>query len=114
MRIFPIMGISVVMGIKQTLVTWHSDTVPTQPLQARLNRVETGGVTMTHYHFRWSGSAQLDWERFNTPAEAEASAKQLLRHGETYMIEEHDRTCSRCRAARNLRVDPRRFSQAGT
>ncbi len=58
---------------------------------------------MTHYHIRWSGSVQLDWERFNTPAEAEASAKQLLRHGETYAIEEHNDTCSRCRAARNLK-----------
>jgi hypothetical protein len=107
MRIFP------VMGIKQTLVTWHRDTASTQPLQARLKPSKTGDVTMTHYHIRWSGSAQLDWERFNTPAEAEASAKQLLRHGETYMIEEHNRACSRCRATRNARTMRAIFSQAG-
>ena len=49
---------------------------------------------MTHYHIRWSGNVQLDWERFDTPAEAEAAAKQLLRHGETYTIEEHNDTVS--------------------
>ena len=67
---------------------------------------------MTHYHIRWSGNVPLDWERFNTPAEAEASANQLLRYGETYTIEEHNDPCPRCRAASNVRSMRSTFSQA--
>ena len=48
-----------------------------------------------HYHIRWSNGA-LDWEPFNTRAEAEASARQLMRFGESYTIEEFDGTCPRC------------------
>jgi hypothetical protein len=55
-----------------------------------------------HYHIRWSGKATLDWERFSTREEAEASAKQLLLQGETYTIEEYDDACPRCRDAMNL------------
>jgi len=58
---------------------------------------------MTHYHIRWSRNLQLDWERFNSPKEAEASARQLLRRGEAYAIEEHDETCPRCQATRNAK-----------
>jgi hypothetical protein len=53
---------------------------------------------LPHYHIRWSGKTTLDWERFNTPKEAETSAKQLMLPGEAYTIEEHDGTCARCRA----------------
>lgn len=67
---------------------------------------------MTHYHIRWSGNVPLDWERFDTPAEAEARAKQLLRHGETYVIEEHDETCLRCQTARDLKSTPFAFNAA--
>jgi len=56
-----------------------------------------------HYHIRWSGKAALDWECFNTHAEAEASAKRLLLQGETYTIEEHDEACPRCRDAMNAK-----------
>jgi hypothetical protein len=56
-----------------------------------------------HYHIRWSGKAALDWECFNTHAEAEASAKQLLLQGETYTIEEYDDACPRCRDTMNLK-----------
>jgi len=59
-----------------------------------------GAREMTHYHIRWSGNVPLDWQRFDTPAEAVAGAKQLVRFGETYTIEEHDASCSRCRALR--------------
>ena len=48
-----------------------------------------------HYHIRWSNAA-LDWERFDTQAEAEASAKQLARPDETYTIEEFEGACPRC------------------
>jgi hypothetical protein len=54
---------------------------------------------MNHYHIRWSGKVLLDWQCFSTPAEATASAKQLVRRGETYIIEEHDEACPRCQAA---------------
>lgn len=50
-----------------------------------------------HYHIRWSGKATLDWESFDTSADAEANAKKLIQSGETYTIEEHNRDCSRCR-----------------
>jgi hypothetical protein len=49
-----------------------------------------------HYHIRWSDKAILDYERFDTRAGAEAGAKQLVRPGESYTIEEHDGACPRC------------------
>ena len=54
---------------------------------------------MIHYHIRWSGKVPLDWQRFSTPEEARISAKELVRRGETYVIEEYDETCPRCQAA---------------
>jgi hypothetical protein len=63
---------------------------------------------MTHFHIRWSKpaskTASLDWERFDTQEEAEASAKQLVLPGETYSIEELDRACPRCAAAESERL----------
>jgi hypothetical protein len=58
---------------------------------------------MTHYHIRWSGKVSLDWERFSTPEEAKVSAKQLVRGGETYTIEEYDKACPRCQAAMKVK-----------
>jgi hypothetical protein len=57
----------------------------------------------SHYHIRWSGTAALDWDRFDTRVEAEASAEQLVRPRETYTIEEFDGTCPRCRTVRALK-----------
>lgn len=54
---------------------------------------------MQHFHIRWSTKDTLDWESFASPAEAEASARKLVRLGETYTIEERDEACPRCRAA---------------
>jgi len=51
---------------------------------------------MTHFHIRWSKTASLDWEPFDTQEEAEASAKQLVLPGETYTIEKFDGACPRC------------------
>jgi hypothetical protein len=42
-----------------------------------------------HYHIRWA-TAALYWQRFNTHAEANARATQLMRPLETYNIEELD------------------------
>jgi hypothetical protein len=53
---------------------------------------------MNHFHIRWSSGA-LDWERFGSRAEAEEGARQLMRLGESYTVEEHDEACSRCRDA---------------
>jgi hypothetical protein len=55
---------------------------------------------MVHYHIRWSPNVALDWQAFDTRAEAEVNAKQLVRRGETYTIEEYDGLCSRCRTLR--------------
>jgi hypothetical protein len=44
----------------------------------------------------WSGGA-LDWQRFDTPEEAENSAKFLVRRGESYTIVELNGTCERCK-----------------
>jgi hypothetical protein len=66
---------------------------------------------LPHYHIRWSGKA-LDWERFPTRAEAEASAKQLMRLGETYTIEEYDGACLRCQEAMKSKMPPRTSHEA--
>jgi hypothetical protein len=52
-----------------------------------------GHTQLPLYHIRWSGKTTLDWEPFSTSAETETSAKQLMRLGETYTIEEHDGAC---------------------
>jgi hypothetical protein len=53
-----------------------------------------------HYHIRWSDE-KLDWEPFNTRAEAEASAKDLVLGQETYTIQESDQSCTRCLKAKS-------------
>jgi hypothetical protein len=67
---------------------------------------------MTHYHIRWSGKALLDWQRFSTPEEAKASARQLVRQSETYINEEHDEACPRCQAAMNAKSVNGAFNEA--
>lgn len=54
---------------------------------------------MSHFHIHWGGKDTLDWERFASRAEAEASAKLLVRQGETYTIDERAQDCERCQAA---------------
>jgi hypothetical protein len=51
-----------------------------------------------HYHIRWSSKEALDWERFASRVEAEERAKELVRPGETYILEEHEYACPRCAA----------------
>jgi hypothetical protein len=48
----------------------------------------------------------FDYEAFNTRAAAEASAEQSALQGETYTIEEHEETCSRCVALLNAATLP--------
>lgn len=57
-----------------------------------------------HYHIRWSRVIDLDWECFSTFAEAEASANELVRVDETYVIEEHGKNCPRCAVALSLKT----------
>jgi GAF domain-containing protein len=56
---------------------------------------------MLHYHIRWSNS-KLDWEAFSTSDEAQAQAKQLVRLGESYVIEQVDGDCPQCSGLLNL------------
>ena len=51
----------------------------------------------THYHIRWVWLNALDWERHDTHAQAEESAKQLSRPAERYVIEQFNEACVRCR-----------------
>ena len=51
--------------------------------------------TMVHYHIRCSES-KLDWEAFRTQQEAETEARQFVRPGESYTIENFDGNCPRC------------------
>ena len=50
----------------------------------------------SHFHIRWSSGA-VDWERFDTRAEAQDSANQLARPSERYTIEESGHDCPPCR-----------------
>jgi hypothetical protein len=99
------------MGIKQRSLLGVT-TPRTDIFEAQIQPSKLGGVTMTHYHIRWSGRVLLDWQRFSTPEEAKASARQLVRQGETYIIEEHDETCPRCEAAMNVKSINRVFNEA--
>ena len=49
-----------------------------------------------HYHIHWPRLVPLNWECFNTRADAEASAALVVLQGETYAIKEHGEACQRC------------------
>jgi hypothetical protein len=53
---------------------------------------------VTHYHIRWSRKSHtiLDWERFDTPDDANNAAEQLVLPHEGYTIEQFDGNCPRC------------------
>lgn len=50
-----------------------------------------------HYHIRWSRTSSLDWECFATVEQAEYSAAQLVREGESYSVEKFANGCIRCK-----------------
>lgn len=50
-----------------------------------------------HFHIRWGVKEQLDWECFETHAEAEGLARELARPGETFTVEEVPEACPRFR-----------------
>lgn len=53
-----------------------------------------------HYHIRWNDVPLLGWEAFSTRILANAAAKAIARHGETYAIEEYGDDCGRCQGAK--------------
>jgi hypothetical protein len=54
-----------------------------------------------HYHICWQGDGgAVDWETWSTRAAAEYSARQIVRPGETYLIEEFGEACMTCTAIR--------------
>lgn len=50
-----------------------------------------------HFHIRWLLLGELDWERHETRAQAEESAKKLSQRNEQYRIEQFDESCPKCR-----------------
>lgn len=57
-----------------------------------------------HFHIHWSGQENIDWERFDSYADAESAAQELVRHYETYAIETFDNdTCERCQSVQSAR-----------
>jgi hypothetical protein len=54
-------------------------------------------ISKNHFHIRWADVAKLDWESFSTHQEADARAREFLRTGEKYTIEEFTESCERCR-----------------
>lgn len=50
----------------------------------------------THFHINWRKSDRLDWESFNTRAEAMARVLNLARPGEMFTIEEVSARCPLC------------------
>jgi hypothetical protein len=52
---------------------------------------------LPHYHIWWSGGV-LDWEAFDSRAEAEAGAEQMVRLGESYVMEEYGADWVKCRS----------------
>jgi hypothetical protein len=62
---------------------------------------------MNHFHIRWS-SGKLDWQRFVTYSDAEATAKELVQPNETFTIEEFHRNCPQCRTSAFFSIDSSR------
>lgn len=60
---------------------------------------------MRHYHIRWD-DGNLDWEPFQTEDEAKAAATELVRSGESYIIEQSDRDCLRCARLQSESLSP--------
>jgi len=53
----------------------------------------TPSTTETHFHIHWLDIKRLDSECFNTYAEAESCAQDLVLRGEKFRIEEISNEC---------------------
>jgi hypothetical protein len=49
-----------------------------------------------HFHIHWSRKESLDWEGFDTHAEALVRALEIALPGEMFMIKEISATCPVC------------------
>jgi hypothetical protein len=58
----------------------------------------------SHFHIRWSGTSQPDWQPFTTREAAKIRAHELAQPGERFCIEEFDESCSKCRETSALSV----------
>ena len=52
-----------------------------------------------HFHIHWNSKENLDWEGFDSHAEALARALEIARPGEMFVIEEISATCPVCEPA---------------
>jgi hypothetical protein len=52
----------------------------------------------THFHIRWEGSTNLDWECFETQSDALGRAMEIARPEEDFTIEEVSMNCPLRRA----------------
>jgi hypothetical protein len=59
-------------------------------------------ASVIHFHIRWSNS-KFDWEAFQNQTEADKAAKQLVRPGESFTIEQFDGECPQCQALQGKR-----------
>jgi hypothetical protein len=57
---------------------------------------KTDILSKTHFHIRWSTSEKLDWASFATEEQADRRAKDLVKDGETFIIERRGPSCERC------------------
>jgi hypothetical protein len=53
-----------------------------------------------HYHIKWIGAAEIDWESFGSPKEAEGRGRELARPGERFEVITRDLSCDRCQRFR--------------
>jgi hypothetical protein len=49
---------------------------------------QTSDIPRAHFHIFWTRSARMDWECFNTRADATMRAVELAQPGEAFRIEE--------------------------
>jgi hypothetical protein len=55
--------------------------------------IQSSESPRTHFHIHWSGKEHLDWECFNTRADATMRALELAQPGESFRIDEIFEQC---------------------
>jgi hypothetical protein len=53
-----------------------------------------------HFHIHWSTTDQVDWQRFDTKAEADRRAVELVKPTESFTLEEFGANCPICERMR--------------
>jgi hypothetical protein len=54
---------------------------------------QSSNITRTHFHIHWCGKEEIDWECFDTHADAKMRALELAQPGEEFEIEEISVQC---------------------